>query len=299
MLNMHTQEHKTLIHLALAFLNVDPQEAGWDPTMKPAVGRNGRSMLGSDRKPRFDITIHAEDGSEAVFRTTRLISFIGTASMQGRGTRVWEAKRIKDGKEYGELVVLKDCWVDADRLREGTTIQMIREADISEEGRKVLDQGILTVICHGDVQMKGGVVDHTQDLLTRGKEISLKHGQFPLQTYSVNLAQEMSYDAGQSSCFSDAQQGSSSNQGSGLSGTKRGSNTAPKGDAGHHRGDDAMSVAVQHRRYYQYHPRVHYRIVFKEVCTALHQEISLCPIFDYLSQTAVGKTIMQNVTELH
>ncbi|CCL99699.1 uncharacterized protein FIBRA_01720 [Fibroporia radiculosa] len=262
-------DHRTLIHLALAFLNADPQEAGWDPTMKPVMGRNGKPLLGGDCKPRFDITVHAKDGSEAIFRTTRLISFIGTASMQGRGTRVWEAKRLKDGRESGEPLVLKDCWVDADRLREGTTIRMIREADISEEGRKVLDDHILTVVCHGDVQTKSGIVDHTRDLLTRGKEVSLKDGQFLLRTHFVTLAQAMSHDAGQSSCPSDMPSGSGRKQGSRLSGVKHGSNTAPKGDAGHHRGHDGLSEAVQHRRYYQYHPRVHYRIVFKETALVL------------------------------
>ncbi|CCM06342.1 uncharacterized protein FIBRA_08597 [Fibroporia radiculosa] len=93
--------------------------------------------------------------------------------------------------------------------------------------------------------------------------------------------------------------GSGSKQGSSLSGAKHGSNTAPKGDAGHHRGDDGLCQAVQHRRYYQYHPRAHYRIVFKEVCTALHQEISLCPVFDYLSQTALVLRFLHEAGWVH
>ncbi|CCM03721.1 uncharacterized protein FIBRA_05867 [Fibroporia radiculosa] len=109
----------------------------------------------------------------------------------------------------------------------------------------------------------------------------------------------MTDDTSQSSCPSDMRSGSGSKQGSSLSGAKHGSNTAPKGDAGHHRGDDGLCEVVQHRRYYQYDPRAHYRIVFKEVCTALHQEISLCAIFDYLSQTALVLRFLHEAGWVH
>ncbi|CCM05348.1 uncharacterized protein FIBRA_07562 [Fibroporia radiculosa] len=291
-------DHRSVVHLALAFLSSGSQDAGWDPTMKALVDDNGDALLDIDDRPRFEMTVREEDGSEVIFRTTRLISFIGTAAMQGRGTRVWEAKRVEDGQECGDSVVLKDCWVDDDRLREGTIIKMIRESDIGAEGRNVLDEHLLTIICHGDVRVDGDVVDHTRDLMTRGKEVSLKSGEFRLRT-SRTSTQHAVNGENRSSRRSGTNRGSSSKRSSGRSGAKRGSNTAPKGtsSAGHHRAGE--STLVQHHEYYQYHPRVHYRIVVKEVCTALHHEVSLFHIFKYLSQTATVLRFLHEAGWVH
>ncbi|CCM03683.1 uncharacterized protein FIBRA_05827 [Fibroporia radiculosa] len=291
-------DHRTLIHLALAFLSADAQDVGYDPTMKALVDTKGNSLLDAQDKPRFDITVHAEDGTEVIFRTTRLLSFIGTAALQGRGTRVWEAKRVEHGRESGDSVVLKDCWVDSDRLREGTIMKMIRESKISEEGRRVLDEHLLTVVSHGDVRMRGNFVDHTRELMTQGKEISLKSGTFLLRTRPVNVAQETTNGTTQDNRRSETQRASGSKPGSGRSDAKRRSNTAPKGDAGHHRHDEQGSV-VEHHQYYHYHPKAHYRIVFQEVCTALHYETSLFPIFGYLSQTATVLRFLHEAGWVH
>ncbi|CCM06714.1 uncharacterized protein FIBRA_09004 [Fibroporia radiculosa] len=177
-------------------------------------------------------------------------------------------------------------------------MEMIRESAASEEGRKVLDEHLLTVICHGDVQVKGGMRDHTREVMTNGKDISLDSGEFPLRTPSDNRTREGTAGTGRSKRRGGTHSGRGKKHSSGAKYRSSRSNTAPKGDAGHHYGDEPPPQD-KHHRYYQYHPKAHYRIVFEEVCDVLHQETSLIPIFSYLSQTALVLQFLHEAGWVH
>ena len=101
------------------------------------------------------------DGTYQTYRTKQLLSDAGGVYLQGRGTRVWTAVRLENGSETGELVVLKDSWVDEYREREGSINNRIRRAAVLQEDRDKLDASIVQVALYGDVYV-AGVPDRTR-----------------------------------------------------------------------------------------------------------------------------------------
>lgn len=139
-LTYRRQEHEYLVHFILATSYADPSHLGWDPTMKPlADGHN------------FDITVQSDDGKCAVYRTLDMLSDAGAYMPLSRGTRVWKAVLVEDGKEVGSPVALKDAWVHPDGLSEGSKFQAVRSAEREAELNEFLDVCFLTVVTHGDV----------------------------------------------------------------------------------------------------------------------------------------------------
>lgn len=134
------QEHQHVVHFSLAAMYADPARLGWDPTMLPL--RDGRN---------FDVTVRSDDGARAVYRTLDLISDTGAQVPFSRGTRVWKAVLLEDGKEHGEPVVLKDVWVQPEGLSEGAKINAVHSAERVPVLREFVDVSFLTVLTHGDV----------------------------------------------------------------------------------------------------------------------------------------------------
>jgi len=115
---------------------------------------------------QFIITVHSNDNKkERRFRTRKIISSFGAEPLRGRGTRVYEAIEVDErSKEVGDPVVLKDIWIDHDRMREGAILAQLYE-DADEEDKKLVKKYFLTTICHGDVLVEPGVADDTRDLM--------------------------------------------------------------------------------------------------------------------------------------
>ncbi|KAI0699998.1 hypothetical protein BC835DRAFT_1329496 [Cytidiella melzeri] len=166
-------DHYTLAHFFLSQMYAKSHELGYDPTMKPAA----------DKRPRYrnqwDITVHyveegsaGDDGTEvktgtATFRTIQVLSNVGAETIRSRGTRVWQARQIINGKEQPETVVIKDYWVDSDRMREATIWRNMLQDAPSDELREPLKRHLLTPLYSGDVVI-GGQIDNTLSLLRRG-----------------------------------------------------------------------------------------------------------------------------------
>ena len=94
---------------------------GFDPTME-AVSQS------DDRETQYDIVVRSRNGEERVYRTLGLLSNTGGSNLLCRGTRVWRAVPVENGRPTGDPVALKDSWVDASREREGLVNMRIREA---------------------------------------------------------------------------------------------------------------------------------------------------------------------------
>jgi hypothetical protein len=115
------------------------------------------------------------------FRTQRIISSSGAQQLRGRGARVFEAIEVDDhGKDKGPPVVLKDMWIDHDRIREGDIAAKLYEA-ANKEDKKLVKKHFLTAVCHGDVLLKSNIVDDTQGLmrkleLAEGRVFALQEG---------------------------------------------------------------------------------------------------------------------------
>ena len=125
-------------------------EIGWDPTITRAEGH----------EDQFDIVVHTfldsgatYSGIDRIFRTIECISAEKVGSIRGRATRAWRcveldsAGRVKNGKQ----VVLKDTWIDIGRMPEGFVKDELIAATVTDKERTILEEGLLTVLCHGNV----------------------------------------------------------------------------------------------------------------------------------------------------
>lgn len=87
-----------------------------------------------------------------VYETEAIISDIGAEAFYGRGTRVWRVRKVVDGQKVGPPRVLKDCWINADRLREGTTLRnIIQQLPMQHPARR----HFLTIEVDADVIVNG------------------------------------------------------------------------------------------------------------------------------------------------
>ncbi|KAI0085147.1 hypothetical protein BDY19DRAFT_1059765 [Irpex rosettiformis] len=176
-----TRDHEALAHFFLALMFAKAHELGYDPTMQPA--RDGKRWLN-----QWDITLHYfPEGDDddlsgpidvsklqtVVLRTQKLESNIGAEAMRSRGTRVWQARILgPNGQLSDRIVVLKDYWVDHDRLREATIRQRILDDAKTEDQRDVLRRHLLTPLYSGDVVI-AGQRDNTHSLLRRGAKVPI------------------------------------------------------------------------------------------------------------------------------
>jgi hypothetical protein len=149
-------------------------------------------------------------------------------------------------------VVVKDFWIDSDRMREGDILDSMRAAAVGDE-KYLFDTYFLTKLCHGDVRTESGTLDDTAEGLMRGLDIT--SGQvslFELQRSPI--------------------QGSEPPPGSeGL--------RALSGDQ-----DQAQDQGPPPR----YAHKTHYRIVFKERCIPIDHIKSLPDVITILSETVNG-----------
>ncbi|KAI0701179.1 hypothetical protein BC835DRAFT_1440239 [Cytidiella melzeri] len=177
-------DHENLAHFFLSQMYAKPHELGYDPTMKSAGDPQLRA------RNQWDMTIHyVEDSVEGgdaqeprtstvTFRTITELSNIGAEAIRSRGTRVWKAQQLIDGKVQPELVVIKDYWVDDNRLREATIRKKILEDAPSDERRSILEEHLLTPLYFGDVVIDGQK-DNTLTLLRRGAALPTDLEPFP------------------------------------------------------------------------------------------------------------------------
>ncbi|KAI0692548.1 hypothetical protein BC835DRAFT_1416476 [Cytidiella melzeri] len=153
-------DHETLAHFFLSQMYAKLHELGYDPTMKPAMDVQLRY------KNQWDITLHcAEDsveGGAGQATKTSIVTF---------RTRVWRAQQIIDGNVQPEMVVLKDYWVDEDRLREATIRQKMLQDASSEQLRIYLEKCLLTPLYSGDVVIDAVHVPPPEDILSEDESL--------------------------------------------------------------------------------------------------------------------------------
>lgn len=244
--NCYHQDHKYLVHFFLALLYSETHELGWDPTVEhcPADYENDQNYY------IYTVQSINDGGEEEVsqFKTLECLSDSGAEVLRGRGTRVWKVRRWENSQETGPVMVLKDCWMDSDREREGDTMEAILERAKGTKHEAVLRQALLTTVVHGDVRIKGAI-DQTfgteeRQQFTRSDEwIIFHHTQRKHKIFDM------------------------------ICGTKeeRAHRSARPAHWSHF---DALNMEPELKPVAQ-SPKKHYRIVFQEVCTALQQEAHL------------------------
>ena len=202
---------------------------------------------------QFDITVHPHDDRQNLrkFRTRRIISSYGAEPLRGRGSRVFEAVELDgNGEAKGSNVVLKDFWIDSDRMREGDILAAMYE-EAEGDDKILFEKHFLTTICHGDVWIGSGILDDTAIALMRGLKITSDHiPQFDLQRTPV---------------FENPKKSASGSEGT--------------------RGVSRVQVPGARLRYAD---KTHYRIVFKEICVTIERMPSIPDVMAILDQTVTG-----------
>ena len=140
---------------SLAYANV--AKLGYDPTME---------IFWAHEKWNYQITVKGKDNHEnvvtKVYKTIDIIADM-SSNLRGRATRVYEAYEVGSPDS---IVVIKDSWVDINRVKEGDTLQELLK-DASDDEKAMF----LTVLIHGVVEIDGEE-DLTRDLLMKGYLVS-------------------------------------------------------------------------------------------------------------------------------
>ncbi|KAI0341438.1 hypothetical protein BDW22DRAFT_1485428 [Trametopsis cervina] len=150
-------DHDKLIHFFLSVMFASRSQLGYDPTITPSVA------LGNEKKKMYDITVRWIDSDQQVckttYRTLDPLANVAAEAAQGRGTRVWKGRQVdREGNVTGNIVVVKDCWIDDDRTREGDILAAIEKAAQASDNplhKERFDRHFLHVVCHGDVYIDG------------------------------------------------------------------------------------------------------------------------------------------------
>ncbi|KDQ18946.1 hypothetical protein BOTBODRAFT_126784 [Botryobasidium botryosum FD-172 SS1] len=127
------------------------------------------SQLGFDASMTRIFVEGSDEGSLEIkvdgrtFCTTRLLSYMGADRVCGRGTRVWEVYEKDDPTRVPR--VLKDCWAETSRRREGYLYALImaQALTLSAQAQRATEH-LLTVLCHGDVSPSAGYPDDTASI---------------------------------------------------------------------------------------------------------------------------------------
>ncbi|KAI0086025.1 hypothetical protein BDY19DRAFT_996211 [Irpex rosettiformis] len=180
------QDHATLAHFLLSQMYAKRHELGYDTTIRPPSDVQLRVRNQWDVKVHYD----EEEGAgckrkrtrsqtckqEITFRTTGLISSIGAKGVRGRGTRVWQGQTLVNGQMQpdSDEMVMKEYWVDSDRMREAEIWRRILEDAVTEEDRELLKRHLLTPLYSGDVVVDGKL--DTTDRLRNHATISADDG---------------------------------------------------------------------------------------------------------------------------
>ena len=239
-----------MVQLFAAFAFADQKSLGFDPTIQPDIGNKGQFI--------FTIYPGKNKQNSRRFRTTQTLDSYGAEPIRGRGTRVFSAAEIDGNREsIGSGVVIKDMWIDSDRMREGDILALLFE-EADDRDKELVKRHFLTPICHGDVWHE--TLDDTANSLMRGLDIASDHAplfQLQRKSYVQNSVPPSGSD--------------------GLRETSR--VQAPYGH---------LQIRYAHK--------THYRIVFKEQGVTIDRIKSLPQVMQILSETVGGAFLLVRPT---
>ncbi|KAF8305449.1 hypothetical protein DL93DRAFT_2233066 [Clavulina sp. PMI_390] len=136
-----------LIKLITALGECSLTDIGFDLTIRK------QSRVGLEKKDIsvYQIDVYDSMGNFRTFQTCGLLSDVGAEAFIGRGTRVWKVQEVVNKEVVtSKTMVLKDCWVNDDRPREGEILRTVRQ-DIKNAGRETDLKHFLSVLTDGDV----------------------------------------------------------------------------------------------------------------------------------------------------
>ncbi|PCH42880.1 hypothetical protein WOLCODRAFT_144253 [Wolfiporia cocos MD-104 SS10] len=179
---------ETFTGIFLALLYRRESDLCWGPSIR-LVKDDDVPRRGYNNTPVYDITVYDQESKgSATYRTTRVLPDGAANDLHGRCTRMFAARRVENGqvREGEPEVVIKDSWRDEDRrnLHEEDPHRIENGNEDEEDG---LEDYLLTVLYHGDVEISPGVHDHTRKVMVQGKDLA-KNGNAVPSTSTSFLA---------------------------------------------------------------------------------------------------------------
>ena len=95
------------------------------------------------------------------YTTEEVLCNLAAEDIAGRATRVWKAR-----DEQGDLVVLKDVWLDEGRMPEHDVQKELLGSEKDERYVKLVKRHLFTIVAHEKLQVDGAV-DNTRDTIMR------------------------------------------------------------------------------------------------------------------------------------
>ncbi|KIK65073.1 hypothetical protein GYMLUDRAFT_194872 [Collybiopsis luxurians FD-317 M1] len=246
-----------LVHFFIAFAFSSPTALGWDPTIQYFDTHEGHR--------RYKITVDRQE-----FTTVSVLADYAADSTVSRGTRVW---LVEDKR--GERYVLKDLWLDEDRLPEHTIREELLKDVLKKCGQDDCDKlsrHILTPHVSEKVAV-GGSVDTTVRMMDN-------------QTPSTSSVFTLFIKLPANPITQSLHPRSSASPNVSLNSASRKSiSTQPQ--------VSTIRQSPSIRRKY------HYRILFKEYGTNLYQEKSLLNVFTTLADLVNALDIIHRSGWVH
>ncbi|KAI5994284.1 hypothetical protein F5J12DRAFT_962663 [Pisolithus orientalis] len=213
-------------------------------------------------KTQYIITVHSENGGTIEYQTTNVIFDFGADGVTGRGTRVFEVYPTpRDGKLDAEPVVLKDSWRECDRDREDKILQKIF-GDLRElKGIEAENEArkYFLTVVEAGDVIVNGTVDGTASLL-HASDLPADCPSYALPVDGKRKAKPTRSSEGLPPSFS------------------------------------CVSGATNHSKI---HHRIHFRLVFQEICTPIYKLQRLDTVFQTLQDIRKALEILHSVDWVH
>ncbi|KAJ3711442.1 hypothetical protein DFJ43DRAFT_1008911 [Lentinula guzmanii] len=151
-----------LVTVFLSFALSSAENMGWDPTIS-------FSHRDSENRRQYNIIV-----KERVYKTVKTLSDYSADNPLGRATRVW---KVQDAQ--GKTRVLKDLWLEHDRLEEHKIYEnIVKDVENSapperkEKRRNTVAKHLLTPLDHCRVKVSGIADDDTNLVILRDYDMN-------------------------------------------------------------------------------------------------------------------------------
>ncbi|KAJ3991450.1 hypothetical protein F5050DRAFT_1581390, partial [Lentinula boryana] len=256
----------------LSFAFSSAENMGWDPTIT-------FSHRDSENRRQYNIIV-----KERVYKTVKTLSDYSADNPLGRATRVW---KVQDAQ--GKTRVLKDLWLEHDRLEEHKIYEnILKDVENSNsatpeskaDARKAVVDRLLTPLDHCRVKVSGIADDDTNLVILRDYDMS------KVRTVALMSPSKSNPPKKQSVGFSfsgdqDAEFITHVSQDSGLQVPQR-----------------VVHNSLQETEIPN-DQRYHYRIVFEEYATTIYDERNLVNILKAIADVLFALDLIHSAGWVH
>jgi Fungal protein kinase len=151
----------------------------------PVIGPEAQLRENMERQYEFEVHDNHDDPGDSSpdrkrikkYRSVKCIANYGRVGIRGRGTSIYSVRPSDD--ENAPLQVLKDSWIDIDRLTEGRVLEDVHAALHSDTEYQPYLRHLLTPDYYGFVPNDAGVRMETVSLSSWDNESSSRHSLVP------------------------------------------------------------------------------------------------------------------------